>query len=143
MSDPIYQTPAEAEAAFYAAFQRADLEAMMNVWAEDDDIVCVHPMGERLRGRTEVAESWRRIFLNDLAMRFEVTQAWQVESAELSVHSVHEHIDHGERLREHAVVIATNVYRRTGRGWRLILHHASPRAAPRTGRDGSARRTVH
>ena len=32
---PIFPTPQDAEAAFYEALERADLEAMMAVWAED------------------------------------------------------------------------------------------------------------
>ena len=35
----MYQTPQEAEAAFYDAFQRADLDAMKKVWADDDDVL--------------------------------------------------------------------------------------------------------
>ena len=37
----MYKTPREAEAAFYDAFQRADLDAMKQVWANDDDVMDV------------------------------------------------------------------------------------------------------
>ena len=46
----LFPTPDDAESAFYDAFERADLAAMMVVWAEDDDVVCVHPPGPRLTG---------------------------------------------------------------------------------------------
>lgn len=125
-----YATPQAAEAAFYDAFQRADLEAMMAVWAEDDAIVCVHPMGPRLQGRAAVHRSWRRIFANSGTMRFEVTEVHTVQGSQLSIHCVHENIGHGPRLRQQARVIATNAYRLTPGGWRMILHHASPATAP-------------
>lgn len=128
----VYATPQEAEAAFYQAFQRSDLEAMMQVWAEDDAIVCVHPLGPRIQGRAAVEESWRRIFLNSGALRFEIANAHYLQSPHLSVHCVHESIDFGARLRQHSVVIATNVYRLTERGWRMVVHHASPGAAAAT-----------
>ena len=51
MSEPYYATSRDAEQAFYAAFQKADLAEMMQVWADDDSIVCIHPMGPRLDGR--------------------------------------------------------------------------------------------
>src|SRR6185436_9085559 len=46
----IYPTAQDAEHAFYQAFERADLASMMAVWAEEDDIVCVHPGGARRTG---------------------------------------------------------------------------------------------
>ena len=46
----LFPTAQDAETAFYDAFERADVAAMMAVWAEDDDVVCVHPSGPRLVG---------------------------------------------------------------------------------------------
>ena len=58
----IFPTAQDAENAFYEALERADLERMMAVWAEDEEIVCVHPGGPRLTGQDQVRESWRQIF---------------------------------------------------------------------------------
>ena len=58
----LYPTPDDAENAFYDAFERGDLPAMMAVWAEDEDIICVHPTGPRLCGQDQVRESWAKIF---------------------------------------------------------------------------------
>lgn len=129
MADPVYSTPHDAESAFYDAFQRGDLEAMMKVWAADDGIVCVHPGGPVLRGREAVARGWRTVFSEGSMMRFDVSDARCTQEDRLSVHFVLENIDHGVRLQQHAVVVATNVYRLTGSGWRMVLHHASPGAA--------------
>ena len=43
-------TPDETEAQFYEALQRGDLDRVMAVWADDDDIACIHPSGPRLLG---------------------------------------------------------------------------------------------
>ena len=40
---PIYTTPQDAALAFYHAFEARDLDAMMATWADDEEIVCVHP----------------------------------------------------------------------------------------------------
>jgi len=50
MSSKIFPTAQDAENAFYEALERADLEGMMAVWSEDEEIVCVHPAGQRLAG---------------------------------------------------------------------------------------------
>ena len=37
----LFPTPQDAETAFYEAFERGDIAAMMAVWAEADDVVCL------------------------------------------------------------------------------------------------------
>jgi hypothetical protein len=44
----------------------------------------------------------------------------------LAVHSVRESIAVRGEKRAAVPVSATNAYMRTGNGWRMILHHASP-----------------
>ena len=55
-------TAVDAESAFYDAIARADINALMALWAEDDEIVCVHPGGGRLAGHAEIRASWEQIF---------------------------------------------------------------------------------
>src|SRR5256884_9710460 len=57
-----FPTAQDAENAFYEALERCDLDGMMAVWAEDEDIVCIHPTGARLTGQDEVRSGWARIF---------------------------------------------------------------------------------
>ena len=127
-----YRTPEEAEAAFYDAFTRADLEAMMAVWANEEDIVCAHPAGPSLRGRTAVQASWRAMFADGPSMHFEVSSRAAHIEARLAIHCVYESISHGTDFRQHARVFATNAYKLTNRGWRMVLHHASPDRVSRT-----------
>lgn len=136
MSETRYSTPQEAEAAFYQAFQRKDLGAMMAVWDDGTDIVCVHPGGRMLIGADAVRASWEDIFRRGPALHFVVDERSRTENGELALHIVHEHIHAGGEMAP-APVLATNAYRRTAHGWRMILHHASP--AP--GADGPT--TVH
>jgi ketosteroid isomerase-like protein len=109
-----FPTPQDAEAAFYEALETADLEAMMEVWAEDEEVVCVHPGGPRLAGFEQVRASWAQILGS---------------GQRLKVHSVHENILVQGESRARAPVAATNVYLRTGKGWRMIVHHGSPAPA--------------
>lgn len=123
------ETPEAAEAAFYAAFEQGALDRMMAVWAEDTEVECVHPLGERLRERGAIRESWRAIFADapGLAIRIEQRQSFRSEA--LAVHVVHEHIGVGTVSR--TPIVATNVYVRQAGGWRMVLHHASPVRPPR------------
>jgi uncharacterized protein (TIGR02246 family) len=126
MSARIFPTAQDAENAFYEALERADLESMMAVWSEDEEIVCVHPAGQRLAGQAQVREVWRQMFAGGPNMRVQVSQRIAVNGVMLAVHSVHEVITVTGEQRSRAPIVATNVYLRTTAGWRMVAHHASP-----------------
>ena len=132
MTGKIFPTAQDAENAFYEALERCDLEGMMAVWAEDEDIVCVHPAGGRLSGQDEVRESWAKIFAGGPRARLRIEQQVAISGMMLAVHSVFENFTIPGEPRAEAQpvpVIATNVYLRTAAGWRMIVHHASPAPA--------------
>lgn len=126
MSSRIFPTAQDAENAFYEALERADLEAMMAVWSEDEEIVCVHPNGQRLAGQEQVREAWRQMFAGGPGMRVQTGQQVAVTGMMVAVHSVHESITIAGEQRPRPPMVATNVYLRTPAGWRMIVHHASP-----------------
>ncbi|MCX8086888.1 MAG: nuclear transport factor 2 family protein [Rhodocyclaceae bacterium] len=123
---PIFTTPQEAEAAFYEALERGDLEAMMAVWSEDEEIVCIQPGGGRLTGYALVRESWRRIFEGGRRLQVQLLALSAVHGPFTAVHSVIEQIAVAGEKHLAAPVAATNVYVRGAFGWRMIVHHASP-----------------
>ena len=126
MSAKIFPTAQDAQNAFYEALERCDLEAMMAVWSEDEEIVCVHPAGQRLAGQAEVREAWRQMFAGGPNMRVRITQQVVIAGVMLEAHSVHENITVTGEARPRPPMVATNVYLRTAAGWRMIVHHASP-----------------
>lgn len=129
MSGKIFPTAQDAENAFYEALERADLEGMMAVWAEDEDIVCVHPGGPRLTGQDQVRESWARMFAAGGRARVHISQQVAISAMMLAVHSVHENFTVEGEAQARPPMVATNVYLRTAAGWRMIVHHASPAPA--------------
>jgi ketosteroid isomerase-like protein len=136
MSSKIFPAAQDAENAFYEALERCDLDGMMAVWAEDEDIVCIHPTGPRLTGQDEVRSGWARIFAGGPGARVQISLQVAISGMMIAVHSVHENFTVEGDPRPRPPVIATNVYLRTPAGWRMIVHHASPapaqpEAAPR------------
>jgi ketosteroid isomerase-like protein len=125
MIEKRFASPQDAERAFYEAFERADLGAMMATWAEDEDIVCVHPGGPRRCGIVEVRESWRQIFAQGQQLKFKLAGEKRYPGRLLSVHSVYEQVSVAGDARPAATVLATNIYVLTDRGWRMLMHHAS------------------
>ncbi len=121
-------SPADAQRAFYQAFEHADLSAMMAVWAEDEEVVCVHPGGPRLSGLAAVRESWRQIFSQGMQLKFRLVGEVVQPGRSISVHNLYEHVSIVGDPRPATAVLATNVYVNTNRGWRMLMHHASPLA---------------
>jgi uncharacterized protein (TIGR02246 family) len=127
----LYPTPEDAETAFYEAFERADLPGMMTVWAEDDDIVCIHPQGPRLTGFAAVRESWGQIFAGGTSrLRLHTTEVRKFAGQSVAVHAVVEVLSVPGQQGPTQSVCATNVYELTDHGWRMVVHHASPVSEP-------------
>jgi ketosteroid isomerase-like protein len=121
----IFATAQDAEAAFYEALERADLDAMMRVWAEDEDIICVHPGGARLVGYTLIRSVWQHIFNNDYKFVYRVTQKNVVATPFAVVSSVVLHVSTRNNDTMRAPLAATNVFARGPMGWRIVAHHSS------------------
>ncbi len=119
--------PDRVEAAFYEAMRNGDLEQLMACWADEDEVVCLHPgSGERLLGLGAIRASFEAIFAQG-AIPLSVREVRKITSLTSAVHSVIEEVqvetEQGPKL---AFAYATNVYQRTPQGWRLVAHHASP-----------------
>jgi uncharacterized protein (TIGR02246 family) len=144
-SQAVFPTPYDAQTAFYDAFERGDIAAMMAVWAEEDDVVCVHPQGARLVGFEAIRESWSQIFASGMKLRVKVVEARQFNGQTVSVHSVLEMLTSPGETSPSPPVSATNVYVLTESGWRMTLHHASPapEAAGRVEEAPSEPHTLH
>jgi len=125
----MFATPDEAEQAFYEALEQADLARLMQVWADDEEIICVHPGGARLAGQSAVQESWQEI-LDAGPLSVRPLHTLVIQSMMSSVHTVVEQVTARTRSGiQVANCYATNVYHKGPSGWRLVLHHASPAPA--------------
>lgn len=127
-------SPDDIEQQFYEALQQGDIERLMAVWADDEDIVCVHPGGPRMIGARAIRASFDAMFSNG-SIQAEPEQVRRMQTHSAAVHSVVERIrvmtDEGPQS---AWVAATNVYVQTAMGWRMVAHHASP-GSPREIQD--------
>ncbi|HQR03801.1 MAG: nuclear transport factor 2 family protein [Proteobacteria bacterium] len=126
MPKTFFATPQDVEAAFYEALEKADLEAMMTVWCEDEEVACIYPGGPRMTGYAAVREIWRRGFENRPRFHIRTTLLSTVENPFTTVHTVVEYFSIESEPRQAALIAATNIYIRGAQGWRLAVRHASP-----------------
>lgn len=131
ITNRMFETSQETEAAFYDAIARADLDAVMGLWADEEDIICVHPGARRLIGHAAIRASWESIFEQG-GVQIRPVQLHVTQNLMTSVHSIIEEVKRAVTPQSDIHILATNVYTKTAAGWRLVAHHSSivPGEAP-------------
>lgn len=117
---------AAAETEFYAAFAATDVVRMHAVWARSPDCVCIHPAGLPIAGYDAVMASWADLLGGAHPVELRCEPISRIETADTVVSTVYERFSPPGAETALAPVLATNVYRRIGAEWKMILHHASP-----------------
>lgn len=99
----------------------------MACWADEDDIVCIHPGGLRLIGLAAIRSAFAAM-LRHGGLGVRTQRVGCVQTLASAVHSVLEHADVmlPDGLRARGCRRCHNVYHKTPRGWCLVTHHASP-----------------
>ena len=136
-------TPDDVEQAFYEALHNADLQQLMACWAEEDEIVCVHPGGPRLIGAGAIRQAFELMFGNG-SVQAHPERIHKIESLASAGHHLVEKV---EVLTPQGVqtawVLATNVYHKPAQGWRMVAHHASPGTAQDVSELGPSATVLH
>jgi len=127
-----------ANAAFYAALETCDLDAMSDVWEHSDRVTVTHPGWPTIRGWAKVSASWSAIFRNTGYIQFVLTDeevnlhgdtAW-VTLDENIIQSVDDELVAEGDLAPLAGARATaiNVFVRESPdgGWAMVAHHSAP-----------------
>jgi len=116
----------KANESFYRAFESLDVREMEKVWAAGDNIQCGHPGWRILRGWDAIMESWRCIFENSPAIRFNLSDVSIEMRGGLAWVTLYENLNssvEGQNLS--ATILTTNIFEKSSGGWRMILHHGS------------------
>lgn len=126
MTSTGFESAKQAELAFYEALRNGDAAALDSIWANEEQIICIHPNGPRLTGIDLVRASWQAI-LDGGPIEVRARQQSCTTTEAIAVHNLVEEITiRSERNSETLYCYATNVYAHTPDGWRMILHHAAP-----------------
>ena len=126
-------SPDDVEAQFYEALREADLDKLMALWADDDEVFCVHPGGPRMVGPQAIRVAFEAVFAANGRIQVQPERVRRLQALGAAVHNLVERIEvHTEQGARTGYVLATNVYLKTAQGWRMVAHHASPGTAQET-----------
>lgn len=112
-----------ANALFYEALDRGDLDRMEQVWSHTDDVACAHPGRVPLQGWPEVWASWRAILALGGNPQIIITEMRLIRRDRLAWVTLSENMISG---RHAGVATALNLFEHDGFRWRMVIHHASP-----------------
>ena len=112
-----------ANEAFYVAFAQRDVAAMAEAWSTTEPVACIHPGWAALHGRSDVMESWRGILGNPDSPKVACRNAQALLLGDTAVVLCYEDLGG-------TVLVATNLFRREGRAWKMVHHQAGPCNAP-------------
>ena len=125
MSDE--QRVREANERFYMAMNTLEIDEMDEVWMDDPTAICVHPGREAIVGYERIRESWMVIFTATNSMSIAASNERITIAADVAWVACTETIS---MMMEEGLAAAaaqsTNIFRRAGGRWRMIVHHASP-----------------
>lgn len=126
--------PDDVEASFYEALQTADLDRLLALWADDEEVACVHPGGPRLVGLPALRAGFAALF-GQGPVDVHPEQVRRLQTETMAIHHVLERVRvMGEQGPQTVYTLASNVFLKTPQGWRMVLHHASP-GQPRAAQD--------
>jgi ketosteroid isomerase-like protein len=111
-----------ANLTFYVAFSTGDFAKLAGLWADDDNISCIHPGWPVIVGRAAVIGSWRDILQSPSRPQISCHEPYAIVAGE-SGHVV------CIELVEAAPLAASNHFRLIDGVWRLVHHQSSPIAA--------------
>lgn len=122
----VFTSAEEAENYFYHAIHHNDIDNLMQVWADDDDIICIHREGQRLIGTKQVHDSWRALLTQGGKFTIELKEKRVINNGMTIIHVLLEKIT---QTTEHgtfeSICHATNVFQKDSHGWHLIMYMAA------------------
>ncbi|WP_162845219.1 YybH family protein [Hydromonas duriensis] len=122
----MFSSASELEAAFYAALSAGDVDALMKVWSEDEDIICILPNLPYTQGHVAVRELWEMLF-NIGRMNAHILATHTFDNLLTAVHTLLVHIQLTTPAGETQTfnLHTTQVYLKSEQGWCMSLYHAT------------------
>ncbi|OOZ37495.1 YybH family protein [Solemya velesiana gill symbiont] len=125
-----YETPEDAEDAYYDAIDESDLEKMMSVWSDASQTVCLLPMQPMQHGKQAIRGMWQAMLNPSMRVDITVNHLQWSNFGEIAIHVVEESVLVPAMGERQPPIYATNIFHKVDDGWRMLMHLNSPAPPP-------------
>ena len=125
-----------ANDAFYQAFADKDMEAMADLWANDQPVSCLHPGWGPLLELSEILSSWAAILGAPEAPGIRCIRPTVQLHGDVGTVVCFEQLPGG-------TLVATNIFVRQGSLWKMIHHQGGPTSVTVREDDAPSTGAVH
>jgi ketosteroid isomerase-like protein len=125
-----FDTPTDAEDAYYDAIDEADLEKMMAVWEDSPESTCLLPMRPMQSGIQAIRDLWQPMLDSKMRLNITINHLQWIEQGDIAIHLLEELVTLSETGERQPPIYAVNIDRRGKTGWRLLSHVNSPAPPP-------------
>lgn len=126
-----YNTPQDAEDAYYDALEEGDLQQLLSIWADTDDICCLLPMYPMVQGHSAVQDVYSHLLSQGHGVALAIKHLNWIQTDDIAIHQVEETVQNPPSGTPPAPPFyGTNIYRKDAGGWRLIVHQNAPTPPP-------------
>ena len=127
-----------ANETFYQALADGNYTVMDALWSREAPVTCIHPGQHPLCDREQIMATWQQIFANGSSPTVCCHAPEAFVSRDTGFVVCYE-------LVADTMLIATNIFRREDRRWRMVHHQAGPTitAASQLAIPGHLSHTVH
>eukprot|EP00850_Spirogloea_muscicola_P007198 SM000036S13242 [mRNA] locus=s36:117844:119722:+ [translate_table: standard] len=108
---------------FYRAFEAGSVRQMEQVWAHGDHVQCIHPGSNCIAGRDLVMQSWDLVLGSARDLHIGLEDVRVLASGSLGVVTC---VEVMQSTGSAGRLVATNIFKKQGGRWLIVLHHASP-----------------
>ncbi|MCP3867926.1 MAG: nuclear transport factor 2 family protein [Gammaproteobacteria bacterium] len=125
-----FETPTDAEDAYYDAIEECDLEKMMATWEDSDAVSCLLPMRPLTHGREPIRELWTPMLNPEFRVEITVNHLQWIEQGDIAIHLLEEMVTLTDSGDKQTPIYAVRIYRNSDQGWHLLSHFNSPTPPP-------------
>ena len=125
-----FETPQEAEDAYYDALEEGDPDRLLSIWADGDEVCCLLPMYPMILGRPGVEDAYAHLLSQGQGVELSITHLQWIEAGDIAIHQVEEQLPVPSSGSTPPPLYATNIFRKDNSGWRMTIHLNAPTPPP-------------
>lgn len=124
----MFDTPEDAEDAYYDALENNELDALLKLWSDGTDCFSILPMMPPALGKQAIGDAYQALLAQTGGLDIMVKHLHWIKRADVAIHVVLEQVTmEGNNTPP---IYTVNSFAKNTEGWQMIGHQNSPGMPP-------------